>query len=779
MLADDAAVGLALLQRARASGLGSLTVLTGRSPQEIVAEYPVVPIDTLLDVTAPSVTPEGFGYDPSRGELWFVGETAEAVLLELQGRRTALHAEAVGLEAQLAEATRLAEETSSRARVAEAAYGKTPRVRPATLDARVHARIVDIAARLSDGIAAARRAASRFEAPLRARVDAGSTRAGELGEELRTLGATEVNLRRELEEASAAVSAAEVEIARVDAEVAEAARRLETAGPIEPAEGDDRAELAHRVERIEARRITLGQVNPLAREEYEAEKERLTDLKTQREDLEQSLEELEKLRAELTATVERRFAETFAAVAEHFEEVASTLFPGGEGRLRLVEPDEEGGEPGVEVELRPAGKRVTRLSLLSGRREGTRGDLVPLRALPRPAVRLLPPRRGRGRSRRHQHRPLRRAPTPLRGSRAVRRRHAPEEDDGGRGYPLRRDDGPGRRVAGRLPAAPAAPAGARRHGVSRTWAELLGDEVTAEDEPESAGFFGRMRESLAKSRRALTAELASAAFDSSDDEAWERLEEALIRSDVGVPATAELVRRLEARGVAGDLEQALVEEVEALFGEPPTLDLGGDPSVVLVVGVNGTGKTTTIGKLARKLSEHGRSVLVGAADTFRAAAEEQLEIWAERAGADFVGAPRGADPAAVAFDAVEAARARGRDVAIVDTAGRLHTQSNLMAELEKVQRVIAGRVEGAPHEVLLVVDATTGQNGLQQARLFGDTVGVTGVALTKLDGSARGGVAIAIAVELGLPVKLVGVGEGVDDLRPFDAADYARALIAG
>ena len=201
--------------------------------------------------------------------------------------------------------------------------------------------------------------------------------------------------------------------------------------------------------------------------------------------------------------------------------------------------------------------------------------------------------------------------------------------------------------------------------------------------------------------------------------------------------------------------------------------------MILVVGVNGTGKTTTIGKLARKLHEHDRSVLVGAADTFRAAAEEQLEIWAERAGADFVGAPRGADPAAVAFDAVEAARARGRDVAIIDTAGRLHTQSNLMAELEKVRRVIEGRIEGAPHETLLVVDATTGQNGLQQAKLFGATAGVTGVALTKLDGSARGGVAIAIAVELGLPVKLVGVGEGLDDLRPFDAGDYARALIAG
>jgi fused signal recognition particle receptor len=288
-----------------------------------------------------------------------------------------------------------------------------------------------------------------------------------------------------------------------------------------------------------------------------------------------------------------------------------------------------------------------------------------------------------------------------------------------------------------------------------------------------------MRDSLAKSRQALTAELASAGFDASDDEAWERLEEALIRSDVGVPATAELVRRLEAGGVTGALGDALVTEVEDLFGPAPTLSLDARPSVILVVGVNGTGKTTTIGKLARKLSEHGRSVLVGAADTFRAAAEEQLEIWAERADADFVGASRGADPAAVAFDAVEAARARGRDVVIVDTAGRLHTQSNLMAELEKVRRVVSGRIDDAPHETLLVIDATTGQNGLQQARLFGEAVGVTGVALTKLDGSARGGVAIAIAVELGLPVKLVGVGEGVDDLRPFDAADYARALIAG
>ena len=314
--------------------------------------------------------------------------------------------------------------------------------------------------------------------------------------------------------------------------------------------------------------------------------------------------------------------------------------------------------------------------------------------------------------------------------------------------------------------------------MSRTWAELLGDaEDGAREADERTGFLGRLRESLSKSRRALVAELG-ASFDPGDEEAWERLEEALIRADVGVPATAELVRRLEARGGLTDLSEALADEVALLFGEPPTLASAPEaPTVVLVVGVNGTGKTTTIGKLARKLSEHGRSVLVGAADTFRAAAEEQLEIWAERAGADFVGGSRGADPAAVTFDAIEAGRARGKDVVLVDTAGRLHTQGNLMEELAKVRRVIAGRIDGAPHETLLVVDATTGQNGLQQARLFAEAAGVTGVALTKLDGSAKGGVAIAIAHELALPVKLVGVGEGVDDLRPFDASDYAHALI--
>ena len=315
--------------------------------------------------------------------------------------------------------------------------------------------------------------------------------------------------------------------------------------------------------------------------------------------------------------------------------------------------------------------------------------------------------------------------------------------------------------------------------MARGWGELLGDGAGGETEEERRGFFGRLRESLSKSRRALTDELAAAAFDPTDDEAWERLEEALIAADVGVPATAELVGRLEARGEVGDLTDALVAEIASILGEPGRLAVQERPSVILVVGVNGTGKTTTIGKLAQKLRDHGRTVLLGAADTFRAAAEEQLEIWAQRAGADFVGAARGADPAAVAYDAVEAGRARGKDVVIVDTAGRLHTQANLMEELAKVRRVIASRLDGAPHETLLVVDATTGQNGLQQARLFGQAVDVTGVALTKLDGSAKGGIAIAIAHELGLPVKLVGVGEGLDDLRPFDPEDFARALVAG
>src|SRR6476646_5847286 len=311
--------------------------------------------------------------------------------------------------------------------------------------------------------------------------------------------------------------------------------------------------------------------------------------------------------------------------------------------------------------------------------------------------------------------------------------------------------------------------------MARSWSELLGEtDAQPESEEERRGLFGRLRESLGKSRRALTEQIVVAAFDPADDASWERLEETLIYADVGVRATAELIRRLEARQDLTDLNSALAEEIASLFGDAPTLDIHHEPAVILVVGVNGTGKTTTIGKLARRVRESGRDVTVGAADTFRAAAEEQLEIWARRADATFVGGERGGDPAAVAYDAVGA----DQGVVLVDTAGRLHTQTNLMDELAKVRRVIAGGLEGAPHVFFLVIRATPGQNGLQQARLFNEAVGVTGVALTKLDGSAKGGIAVAIAYELGLPVKLVGVGEGLDDLRPFDAHDFARALVS-
>ena len=221
----------------------------------------------------------------------------------------------------------------------------------------------------------------------------------------------------------------------------------------------------------------------------------------------------------------------------------------------------------------------------------------------------------------------------------------------------------------------------------------------------------------------------------------------------------------------------IVAEVAGTARAP--IDLSAQPAVVLVVGVNGTGKTTTIGKVASHLSkEFGLSVVMGAADTYRAAAAEQLAEWASRAGADLVRAEEGADPGAVAFDAVAAARAREADVAIIDTAGRLHTQSNLMDELAKVRRVIAKQLPDAPHETLLTIDATTGQNGLRQAKIFAEAVEVDGVVLTKLDGTAKGGIVLAIASELGIPVKLIGTGESLEDLRPFDPTDFAQALLA-
>ncbi len=300
------------------------------------------------------------------------------------------------------------------------------------------------------------------------------------------------------------------------------------------------------------------------------------------------------------------------------------------------------------------------------------------------------------------------------------------------------------------------------------------------------GLFRRLRESMAKTRQALGSEIQATLFGVLDEQTWERLEEALIMADVGARTTASVVETLEAEASAGKLEggQALSERLIELLAATATvgdgrIDIRARPTVILAVGVNGTGKTTTIGKLAWHLREElGRSVLLAAADTFRAAASEQLEGWARRAGCEIVTGPEGSDPGAVAFDAIAQARGRDIDVVIVDTAGRLHTQDDLMGELAKVRRVIARQLDGAPHETLLTIDATTGQNGLRQATLFADAAGVSGVVLTKLDGTARGGIALAIARELGLPVKLIGVGESVEDLRPFDPGEFARALIA-
>jgi len=342
IVADDARAALALAERARSAGLGSVVVLT-REPGGLVRELPIVPKEQLLQSEVPAVTPEGFGYDPGQGELWFAGETAEAVWLELEARRRALAAEVDELDARVA------------APIPQEAYHAARD--PATVAlARLAARLVENLEGIAD---------DRFEAPLRARADAGATRTGGLADELRQLGAAEVDARRAAAAAAERLSAVDVERARIDAEADEARRRLEAAAA-EPAEGDDHEELAERVERLERRREALGQVNPLAKQEYDAEKERLVELSTQREDLERSLAELEQLRDELARTVEERFAETFAAVQANFAEVAATLFPDGEGRLRLTQPEDEEERPGIEVELRPAGKKVTRLSLLSG-----------------------------------------------------------------------------------------------------------------------------------------------------------------------------------------------------------------------------------------------------------------------------------------------------------------------------------------------------------------------------------------------------------------------------
>ena len=308
------------------------------------------------------------------------------------------------------------------------------------------------------------------------------------------------------------------------------------------------------------------------------------------------------------------------------------------------------------------------------------------------------------------------------------------------------------------------------------------DAETAVESQQAGGWFGRLRQGLKRSRESVVGQLnaAMAEFrDAEDEEFWERVEEILIASDVGVTTTAKLVRELEQEALqrnvtSGDeLRALLVEHATRMLQGPVELDVSHSPTVILMVGVNGTGKTTTIGKLVNFLP--GKAMLA-AGDTFRAAAIEQLQRWGERTGAPVVARERGADAAAVAHEAVEAAKRDGVDVLLVDTAGRLHTKLNLMAELDKVRRVIGRQLPGAPHEVLLTVDATTGQNGLRQAKMFNEVAGVTGVILTKLDGTAKGGIALAIADEIGVPIKLISVGEKAEDLHPFDAREFAEAL---
>ncbi|NLO32196.1 MAG: signal recognition particle-docking protein FtsY [Candidatus Hydrogenedentes bacterium] len=301
------------------------------------------------------------------------------------------------------------------------------------------------------------------------------------------------------------------------------------------------------------------------------------------------------------------------------------------------------------------------------------------------------------------------------------------------------------------------------------------------------GFFSRLKSGLGKTRNGLMGGIKRifSGHTVLDQELFERLEESLIGADVGVETSLQMISDLQDRmkkeGIkeTSTLLEILKEEITSLLSQNEgdcNWQCDGEPHVMLVAGVNGSGKTTTAGKIAYILAQQKRSVLLGAADTFRAAAAEQLAIWAERSGAGLIRHQEGADPGAVAYDTVDAGMARKVDNVIIDTAGRLHTKVNLMEELKKVHRVIGKRQPGAPHEVLLVLDATTGQNGLQQAKQFTDALKVDGIVLTKLDGTAKGGMAIAIYKQLGIPIKMIGVGEGIEDLQPFNAKEFATAL---
>jgi len=312
--------------------------------------------------------------------------------------------------------------------------------------------------------------------------------------------------------------------------------------------------------------------------------------------------------------------------------------------------------------------------------------------------------------------------------------------------------------------------------------EAAPDAEAVAEEQESSGWFGRLRRGMSRSRESFVGQLNAAVAefrDAENEEFWFRVEEILISSDVGVPTTRKLVEELEQEALeknitsGSELRELMVEHAARMLEGPVELDVSHEPTVILMVGVNGTGKTTTIGKLSRFLPG---TTMFAAGDTFRAAAIEQLQQWGERTGTPVVARERGADAAAVAHDAIQEARREGTDVLLIDTAGRLHTKVNLMAELDKVQRVIQRQLPGAPHEVLMTVDATTGQNGLRQAKMFKEVAGLTGIILTKLDGTAKGGIALAIANEVGVPIKLISVGEKVEDLHPFDAREFAEAL---
>src|ERR671916_818733 len=372
-----------------------------------------------------------------------------------------------------------------------------------------------------------------------------------------------------------------------------------------------------------------------------------------------------------------------------------------------------------------------------------------------------------------------------------------EEDNGHLPEDLEPDDG----IAGDVPTAEEVQAERTEPAAEDVWEvedsapaeveEALPEPSPVEEEPnaeavaeaqESAGWFGRLRQGLSRSRTSFVGQLNAAVAefrDVEDEEFWERVEEILISSDVGVPTTAKLVGELEQEALqknitsGAELRELMIEHATSMLEGPVELDVSHVPTVILMVGVNGTGKTTTIGKLSRFLPG---TKMFAAGDTFRAAAIEQLQQWGERMGTPVVARERGADAAAVAHEAVHAARREGTDVLLIDTAGRLHTKSNLMDELDKVQRVVRRQLPGAPHEVLMTVDATTGQNGLRQAQMFKEVAGLTGIILTKLDGTAKGGIALAIANEVGVPIKLISVGEKVEDLHPFDAREFAEAL---